>query len=129
MSTIPQTIKTRISTVQLTNNNLLQINFDSNATISTEDVYELLDATYKMGNGKKFKKLIILGEYTLADVEAMKLATTPEGSKYQIAEAFVIKSTAQRILSIFFMHVLKPLNPTKFFACELEAQNWLLNLG
>jgi len=128
MLTSTKSIKTRISTVELMENNLLQINVDSNAIILAEDIAELSDAYYKIGNGKKFKKLIIFGDYTLVDLDAMKLSSTIEGSKYEIAEAYVIKSMAQHILGNFYLHVIKPLNPTKFFTNQTEAQNWLLSL-
>ena len=128
MLTLTEIQKTRNSTVQLTEDDLLRINFDANTLILAEDVHELLDITHKMGHGRKFKKLITLGEYTSADLAAIRLAGSEEGCKYKIAEAYVIKGLAQRILVNFYMSVIKPLNPTKFFTNETDAQNWLLSL-
>jgi len=129
MLTLPKSLKTKNATVQLMDNGILHISFDANCVISIADVNELLDATFKMGNGKKFKKLITLGKYTLIDLDAMKLAGSPEGAIYQLAEGIVIKSTAQRILANFYTNVIKPINPTKFFTDETEAENWLLNIS
>lgn len=128
MLNFKNSIKTRISTVQATEDNILHISIEPNSTISVEDIKELLDATDKIGNGQKFKKLITLGEYTLADLDAIKLASSSEGSKYKIAEAFVVKGLAQCILVNFYMHVIKPLTPVKLFNNETDAQNWLLSL-
>jgi hypothetical protein len=129
MFTLPGTIKTRISTLTLMGNDILKIEIDADAIILIEDINELLEATYKIGQGKKFKKLITMGEYTLADLDAMKLSGSEDGCKYKIAEAYVIKGMAQHILVHFYMHVIKPLKPTQFFENEAEAESWLLSLN
>jgi len=128
MLTLTEIIKTRISTVQLMENGLLHINIEPNSVILAEDVHELLEVVYKIGGGKKFKKLITLGEYTLADLETMKLSANEEGSKYKIAEAYVVKGMAQCMLISFYMYIIKPSNPAKFFTNETDAQNWLLSI-
>jgi hypothetical protein len=127
MVTPIKSIKTSISTIELMENNVLQISINSNAVVLAEHITELSDACYKIGNGKKFNRLIIFGEYTMVDLDAMKLSSTLDGNK-EIAEAYVIKSMAQHILGNFYMHVIKPANPTKFFTDETEAQNWLQSL-
>ena len=128
MLTLKETLTTKISTVQVMDNGILHVNIKPNSVIIVDDINELLDATHKIGNGQKFKKLITLGEYTLADLDAIKLFSSEEGSKYKIAEAFVINGLAQCILVNFYMYVIKPLTPVKLFTNETDAQNWLLSL-
>ncbi len=94
-------IKTRISTVKLKSEEILQIDIIDDQVFEKKDVIELIDAAYKLGGGKKFKNLINVGEFTVPDLKAIKLSCSKAGSKYKIADAFIIHTLSQKIIANF----------------------------
>src|ERR1700758_3059700 len=123
MITPKSQINTRVSSVKLTEDNLILIDVKPNESFEQDDVVELINAVYKLGNGKQYKHLITVGEYTMADIQALKLCSSQEGSKYKLAAAFVISTLAQRMLGNFCLNVIRPVKPTKFFTDREEAEN------
>ena len=128
-NTYSKSLKTRISTLNIREDDILQIDVADNEQFEEFDMQELLNAVYELGNGKQCKSLVRVGEYTLAKVEAMKLCCSPVGCRYKIATAFVIHSFAQRLLGNFYMYTLRPSTPTRFFTCKEEAEIWLKNVA
>ena len=124
-----KSLKTRISTLNIREDNILQIDVAGDENFEEFDMQELLNAVYKLGGGKQFKSLVVVGEHTLANVDAMKLCCSPAGSRYKKATAFVIHGFAQRLLGNFYMYTLKPSIPTKFFTNKEQAETWLKNVA
>jgi hypothetical protein len=129
MNTYVKSLKTRISTLKIREDGVLQIDIASDETFEEFDMQELLTGVCKLGGGKQFKILVAVGENTLANIEAMKLCCSPYGCKYKIATAFVIHNFAQRLLGSFYMYTLKPKTPTKFFTSKEQAEDWLKNVA
>jgi hypothetical protein len=126
---ITKSIKTRISTVFLREDGILQIDINSDCEFATLDFNELVEAAKTIGNGKKFLNLIMVGKNTLADHESRVASCSQEGSIYKLADAFVIDSLPQKIIANFYMRVNKPYVPTKFFNNEEDAVKWLMEQG
>lgn len=122
---ITKSIKTKISTVFLREDGILQLNINPDREFTIFDCNELINAAKAIGNGQKFLNLIMVGENTLADHESRVLSCSKEGSIYKLADAFVISSLAQKIIANFYMKVNKPYVPTRFFNNEPDAVNWL----
>ena len=121
-------IKTRISTVKLKSEEILQIDIIDDQVFEKKDVLELIDAAYRLGAGKKFKNLIDVGEFTVPDLKAIKLSCSKSGSKYKIADAFIIHTLSQKIIANFYLKIQKPVVPTKFFSNSIDAEKWLLEI-
>jgi hypothetical protein len=118
-------ITTRISTVFLREDGVLQINIKPDNEFSVFDFNELVGAAKEIGNGQKFLNLIIVGNNTLPDNDARIGSCSKAGSVYKNADAFVIKSLAQTLVANFYMKFNKPFVPTKFFNNEEDALIWL----
>jgi hypothetical protein len=69
--------------------------------------------------------LITAEEVTQFDDSARVFSASEEGSKYSVAEAFVVKSLSQRLIANFYVKVNKPPIPSKVFNSEKEAIKWL----
>jgi len=115
-------------TLNLREDSILEVDFLPNQRIEAYDIDQMLRAVYKIGNGKKFKNLVAVGEGTWLDTQAMKLYCSTEGSLHKTATAFVIENAGQRIVRKFLMTLMKPKNPTKFFASKQQAENWLIDV-
>jgi len=122
---ITNSIETRISSVFLREDDILQINIKSDNEFTIFDFNELMDAAKEVGKGQKFLNLVIVGSNTLPDNESRIASCSESGSVYKMADAFVIKSLAQTLIANFYMKINKPFVPTKFFKNEQDALIWL----
>lgn len=125
MNFISEKITTRISNVQLREDDILQIEIKKDESFGVRDMWELIEAARIIGNGRKFLNLVIVGAHTVPDEESRILSTSEEGSIYKIADAFVINSFPQILIANMYMKFHKPSVPTKFFKNTKDAERWL----
>lgn len=123
-----ETIKTRISTVTCLNDEILHIDIKADEMFNKKDAEELIEAAGKIGKGKKFKNLITVGEFTIADSEAIKLSCSERGSLFKRADAFVIHTLSKKFLGSLYLTFYKPVRPTRFFQDKAKAEKWLTSL-
>lgn len=93
------------------------------------ELMEIVQATGKITGQKRALILVFASLRTLVSSEALKFMATPESVKYSLAEAYVVKSTAQKILVNFYLRFNKPSVPTRFFSDTKKAEKWLLAQG
>jgi hypothetical protein len=119
------TVETKTALVYLRADGILQIDIKANQVLAIKDVEELIASVYEIGKGKKFKNLVVFGEHTIVDVEGLRLSASLEGSLYKKADAFVIAGLPQRIISDFYLRIIRPVTPTVFFTNVTDAEKWL----
>lgn len=76
-------------------------------------------------NREKKLLLIMASNYSSVDSEGRRYMSTPEGVEYSIAEAYVIRSLAQRLLINFLIKINKTCVPVQFFTDKEAAVIWL----
>lgn len=111
--------------VALCDDGLFHIHVDGNKEIDVEHVKEIVNAIEKLGNGKVYPLLMVVGEYTLPTPEARAYIATAESDPYASAEAYVVKSLSQKLVGNVFLSFNKPARPTKIFNSEDKAIEWL----
>ena len=89
-----------------------------------EDLKKLISAQLELG-GFKLPVLVLCSEHANTDIELLNVISKNANNPYSIADAFVIKSMAQKILANFYIKIIKPERPTKFFNNKEEAIDWL----
>jgi hypothetical protein len=94
------------------------------------DVKEIQDmiayAKEVMGN-KRHYCVVDFGHNVMSTTEARDVyAASDYIQQYRIADAFIVKSLALRIVANFFIKVTKPKVKTRLFTEETVALNWLL---
>lgn len=92
------------------------------------DQDDINEAIGKIANGNKYLILTLGGKYTSYSQEVIKNSASPQNFKHTLADAFVINSTHQRLLVNFYMKVVKPPVPTRYFEEQEEAIKWLHSL-
>ena len=91
----------------------------------TVDDLKLLVNEQKENFNVKLPVLVLCNEFTSTNLELMFALAKNENNPYSKADAFVIKSLAQKILANFYLKISKPERPTKFFNKKEEALDWL----
>lgn len=91
-----------------------------------EDIDEIFDAYLNLTNNIPHKVLILAGDQGTATREGREHAQ--KTSLPCLAEAIVVHSLAQRILSNFYIAFKKCTHPIKLFNHEEDAVDWLKNI-
>jgi hypothetical protein len=125
MEVLVTEFKTKALKLNLREDFILEIDFLPNQIIDVYDINQMLRGIYKIGNGRKFKNIVMVGERTWPNINAMKLCCGVEGSRCKIATAFVIENAMQRTAGQFLMNLMNPQKPTRFFANKEQAESWL----
>ena len=103
---------------------IVQVNA-SDHVYSESDIIEINEGIGELAKGQRTLVLIIAGNFSEVDSDARKFLSKPEAAIYSIAEAYLIKSLAQRIVVNFFINVSGTPVPTKFFTELTPAVKWL----
>jgi hypothetical protein len=103
-----------------------QIIIPENTLFTIKDFQRLLAAQKELGEIKT-PSLVLAHESSSLEAEAFKTVSKKLSNPYSTADAFVIKSMAQRIIGNFYLKVSKPERPTRFFNNKDEAISWLKN--
>lgn len=88
------------------------------------NLVELVAIQSEMG-GKRLPVLILCSQYTTGDVEMLKYLSKNKNNPYSLADAFVIKTMAQKIIGNFYIKLMQQERPTKMFDNKEDAINWL----
>jgi hypothetical protein len=104
---------------------IMMVEIKADQEVDVVLVKRIVNSIEKIGAGKRFPLLIVLGENTLPNAEARSYVATTESDPYAIAEAYVINSFTQKLVSNIYTNLNKPARPTKFFNSQEKAVEWL----
>ncbi|MBI2272101.1 MAG: STAS/SEC14 domain-containing protein [Bacteroidetes bacterium] len=121
-------ISIKCGRVFLRPDNILCIDLKEDYVVEMTDQDEINNAIGKVANGGKYLVLIVGGKYTSFSQEVIENSAAPQNFKHTLADAFIINSTHQRLLANFYVKVVKPPVPTRYFERQEEAVEWLQSL-
>ncbi len=103
---------------------LYEIDVFANSEFGFKELRQLIETQREMG-GIRLPVLVLCGEYTTSDVSFLKHLSRNGNDPYSSADAFVIQSIAQKLVANFYIKMVRPERPTKFFTSKEEAMKWL----
>ncbi len=110
--------------------NILTYRVKQGITVDVPEMNEMLRYVEEFMGAKRHLAVIDFGGNLLSTTEARALyAESGYIQKYRIADAFLVRSFAVRLVANFFINVTKPKVPTKLFGDEKQAILWLSNFG
>ena len=92
------------------------------------NMVELLSGIKKLGAGKRLPVLVLCNALATTNTEMMNYLAQEDSNPYSLADAFVLNSFNQKMMANFYMKIIRPKRPTKFFTDEKAATALLLNL-
>ena len=132
---IPDTKNTQANSVKincgtgfLRDDGIVQFNIADDYIIEISDLIEINEGVGKLNGDVKTCNMFVCENYTNISHEAIKYSNDPENFKYTLADAFVVKSMHQKLLANFYITIIKPPVPTKYFMNEAAAVEWLKSL-
>jgi hypothetical protein len=107
------------------NSRILRIKILEGSEIEIGDALQNREATKILTKGDRYL-ILVDGRVNLSvSREARAFAAQTQDDDGAIASAFVITSTANKLVGNFYINVNKPVVPTKIFSTEEKAIEWL----
>lgn len=122
---IINSVSIKAGAISLRSDGIMLYKIKEDYLVDVQDLKDMVEAVKRIGNGKKFPNLILMGNYTNIKHDAMDYSTSEENNIYTIADAFVLKSTHQKLLANLYLKLNRPKIPTRFFNSEDAAVEWL----
>ena len=110
------TIELKAANVHLRKDGIIHIHIKEGAEMEIADAIQIIKATGKIGNKKKFPVLIDCGEFASVDKEVRIFSASKEANIYTDADAIAYHSFAHKLVSYFYISHNKPEIPTKVFS-------------
>jgi len=106
-------------------NGHLYITIREGQELDVDDIKALVQAKNQLCGNEPHTTLLIAGNNSSISSEARAFASSKEAYKGAIAKSIVTKCLPTRLIGNFFIRFNNPPAPTKLFACEKEAVQWL----
>ncbi len=103
----------------------LYIRIRDGQELDVEDIKSLLEAKTRLFGAEPHTTVFVAGINSSISNEARVFASSKEAYQGAIAKTIVAKCLSTRLMGNFFIRFNKPPAPTKLFACEKEAVQWL----
>jgi hypothetical protein len=111
--------------LRLRSDGIVLITYPDNFAFTLKESIESVNAIGEITNGIPHAILKIPGKYTTVDKDTREHVAKGDGARFSIAEAFILKSLAHKLIGNFYLSVEKPQKPTRFFNDIPSAENWL----
>lgn len=105
-------------------NGITQINY-KDVFLTLQDSQFVFQESRKQSPWEKSPIYLTSASFTNQDKASREYNGSEEVTKHCSAIAMLSTSLAQRIMANFFIRIIKPKVPTRFFGSENEALEWL----
>lgn len=121
-------ITTKCATLSLIDKDVILIKINEGAEVDVEESKEMLNASWQLMNNNKYYVIIDARVNITATKEAREWGSTDEPHKLLLAQAFVVNSTANKLVGNFIIQFHKPKVKTKLFSTVESALKWINEL-
>lgn len=126
-ATIVQQVDFDVFSVAQRSDEIYVVEVKAGKEFTIANMVELLAGLKKLGGGKRLPVLVLCKELATTNAEMMNYLAQEDSNPYSLADAFVLSSFNQKLMANFYMKIIRPKRPTKFFTSEAEAVEWLMN--
>lgn len=116
-----------IESISMIDPEIVEIRYKPKVDVSVEDMREILDSIYEFTGNKPLKRLIVITDGSSLQIKARVLLQEENKMRkeYIIAEAVLVNSLAQKMITNFYLKFIKDSFPSKFFTDYNKAVDWL----
>lgn len=122
--TLEKEVTTKKFTVKVNDDGFYEMTIFNNEEILVPDV-PAVTAAFRQISGKRLPVLVICEEFATTNNEVMKFLSKNENFPLSKGGAYVVHSIAQKIMANFYLKMITPERPTKFFNNREDAVKWL----
>lgn len=122
--TILNTIQLSFATVSLRSDGLVHTHIELRDSVTLDQAQQLTDTYNEITNNVKTPHLFTANKFVIIEKDVMEFMKNV-ANKYGKADALVVSTLPQRLVANFYIKVVKPQVPTKFFTSKEKAVEWL----
>jgi hypothetical protein len=120
---ISEIIQTEKYAIFLRNDDIIQVQISDGVECDVEDSLKIVEAIAKVGAGKKYPLMAIYGSFDTFTKEGMEVIAN---HSFSLADALVThQHWAIELIAKFYLKRYDPNRPTRIFANEEAAIDWL----
>jgi hypothetical protein len=113
--------------VQLYEPRHIRIGFFPKQVIGRAECIDVNNALAELSGHEEILVMTLAAEDTIFNAEAREESAGEAGMRYTLADAFVAKTLAQKLMVNFYLKFNKPGKPSKAFSSEEDALSWLFS--
>lgn len=118
-------VETDIAVIKLREDGIMQFNLKPIENYTIDDIKRNNEAVAEIGEGKAYPNLVVVDHFLNADADLRAYAASEESNKYTVADAFVVKLMAVKLIGNIYISFNKPRRPTRLFNNVEDAEKWL----
>ncbi|HEY4800580.1 MAG TPA: hypothetical protein VII99_15990 [Bacteroidia bacterium] len=118
-------IHTKKGKLRLIEPGIIQFILNENIEWDLKDAIETHKANLELSDGEKFCLIHIVNRFFIPSKKAQQFVTSKECTDKRIAVAFLVKNTAMKLFTNFFIRFFKSRTPMRLFTSEAAALKWL----
>lgn len=105
----------------------IEIRYKEKVNVTVSDMREILDTVYEFTENKPVKRLVVITDGSSLELKARLLLQEENKIRkdYILAEAVLVNSLAQKMLTNFYLKFIKDSFPSKFFTDYDKALEWI----
>lgn len=120
----PKTVKTQWATITYRSDGIIHVHYED-MLLSLAEIKTVFYTTRENSPWDIAPIYITGGTFTNQDADARAFSGSEEVMNHCSAIGFLSKTPAEKLLANFFIKFIKPSKPTRFFATEEAAIDWL----
>lgn len=116
-----------LESIKMLDPRIVEIRYKEKVNVNVDDMREILDAIYEFTENKPVKRLVVITDGSSLDIKARVLLQEENKirKEYILAEAVLVNSLAQKMITNFYLKFIKDSFPSKFFTDYNKAVEWL----
>jgi hypothetical protein len=116
-----------LESIKMLDPRIVEIRYKEKVNVNVDDMREILDAIYEFTENKPVKRLVVITDGSNLDIKARVLLQEENKirKEYILAEAVLVNSLAQKMITNFYLKFIKDSFPSKFFTDYNKAVEWL----
>jgi hypothetical protein len=118
-------LKTSVAEIKLLDDDFIRVEYRAGSYIDLGELEESVRAYRELVGNFKFYIITIANPNIIVSQRARNYWVTPKRSTIKIAEAFVIRDMAHRLIANFIVKFQPPKHTLKFFSAEQKAAEWI----
>lgn len=107
-----------LESIKMLDPRIVEIRYKEKVNVNVDDMREILDAIYEFTENKPVKRLVVITDGSSLDIKARVLLQEENKirKEYILAEAVLVNSLAQKMITNFYLKFIKDSFPSKFFS-------------
>lgn len=118
-----------LESITMIDSKIVEIRYKEKVDVDVDDMREILNSIYEFTENRPLKRLIVITKGSSMQMRARILLQEENKMRkdHIVAEAVLVNSLTQKMITNFYLKFIKDSFPSKFFTDYDKALEWLRN--